>query len=84
LAVRIIYLHCERRSGSAGVANCPGLEPETKRPVGEAFGYEHFHDASQKDLDGFWSGDGDLKIARDKIIVSLVQWPVGIWMTQIE
>jgi DNA-binding winged helix-turn-helix (wHTH) protein/Tol biopolymer transport system component len=60
------------------------LEPETKRPLGEAFGYEHFHDASQKDLDGFWSGDGELSIARDKMIVSLVQWHVGIWMTQIE
>jgi Tol biopolymer transport system component/DNA-binding winged helix-turn-helix (wHTH) protein len=61
------------------------LDPATKRPVGEAFGYEHFHNASQKDLDGYWSGDGaDLSIARDKIIVSLVQWHVGIWMTQIE
>jgi eukaryotic-like serine/threonine-protein kinase len=50
------------------------LESATKRPVGEAFGYEHFHDASQKDLDGFWGGDGDLGIARDKIIFSLVQW----------
>jgi hypothetical protein len=28
--------------------------------------------------------DGDLSIARDKIIVSLVQWDVGIRMTQIE
>jgi DNA-binding winged helix-turn-helix (wHTH) protein/Tol biopolymer transport system component len=61
------------------------LEPATKRPAGEAFGYEHFHDASQKDLDGFWNGDSaDLSVARDKIIVSLVQWHVGIWMTQIE
>jgi Tol biopolymer transport system component len=60
------------------------LEPATKRPVGEAFGYEHFHDASQKDLDGFWGGDGGLSVGRDKIIVSLVQWHVGIWMTQIE
>jgi Tol biopolymer transport system component len=60
------------------------LEPATKRPLDKAFGYEHFHDASQKDLDGFWGGDGDLSIARDKIIVSLVQWDVGIWMTQIE
>jgi DNA-binding winged helix-turn-helix (wHTH) protein/Tol biopolymer transport system component len=61
------------------------LDPATKRPVGEAFGYEHFHDASQKDLDGFWSGDaGDLSVARDKIIVSLVQWHVGMWMTQFE
>jgi Tol biopolymer transport system component len=47
------------------------LEPATKRPVNEAFGYEYFRDASQKDLDGFWGGDGDLSIARDKIIVSL-------------
>jgi Tol biopolymer transport system component len=60
------------------------LDPATKRPIGEAFGYEHFHDASQKDLDGFWSSDGDLSVARDKIIVSLVQWHVGIWMTQIQ
>jgi eukaryotic-like serine/threonine-protein kinase len=60
------------------------LDPATKRPIGEAFGYEHFHDASQKNLDGFWSSDGDLSVARDKIIVSLVQWHVGIWMTQIQ
>jgi hypothetical protein len=52
------------------------LDPATKRPIGEAFGYEHFH--------GFWSSDGDLSVARDKIIVSLVQWHVGIWMTQIQ
>jgi hypothetical protein len=61
------------------------LDPATKRPIGEAFGFEHFHDASQKDLDGLWNGDGaDLSVARDKIIVSLVQWHVGIWMTQIQ
>jgi DNA-binding winged helix-turn-helix (wHTH) protein/Tol biopolymer transport system component len=61
------------------------LDPATKRPLGEAFGYEHFHDASQKDLDGYWNGDdADLSISRDKIIVSLVQWHVGIWMTQFE
>jgi hypothetical protein len=52
---------------------------------GEAFGYEHFHDASQKDLDGFRNGDDtDLSVGRDEIIVSLVQWQVVIWMTQIE
>jgi DNA-binding winged helix-turn-helix (wHTH) protein/Tol biopolymer transport system component len=60
------------------------LDPATKRPVGTAFGYEHFHDASQKDLDGFWSRDADLSVARDKLIVSLVQWHVGIWTTQIQ
>jgi len=60
------------------------LEPATKRPVGQAFGYEHFDNASQKYLDGFWGGDSELSVARDKIIVGLVQWHVGIWMTQIE
>jgi Tol biopolymer transport system component/DNA-binding winged helix-turn-helix (wHTH) protein len=61
------------------------LDPATKRPIGEAFGFEHFHDASQKDLDGYWNGDdADLSVARDKIIASLVQWHVGIWMTQIQ
>jgi DNA-binding winged helix-turn-helix (wHTH) protein/Tol biopolymer transport system component len=60
------------------------LDPLTKRPMGEAFGYEHFHDASQKDLDGYWGSDADLSVSRDKIIVSLVQWHVGIWMTQFE
>jgi len=53
--------------------------------VGEAVGYEHFHNSAQKDLAGFWNGDGaDLSVARDKIVVSLVQWHVGIWMTHIE
>jgi Tol biopolymer transport system component len=61
------------------------LAPETKRPVGEAVGYEHFHNSAQKDLAGFWNGgDAALSVARDKIVVSLVQWHVGIWMTQIE
>jgi hypothetical protein len=34
---------------------------------------------------GYGNGDdADLSVAREKIIVSLAQWHVGIWMTQIE
>jgi predicted aspartyl protease len=60
------------------------LDPVTRQPIGDAFGYEHFHDASQKSLDGYWGSDADLSVSRDKIIVSLVQWHVGVWMTQFE
>lgn len=61
------------------------LDLATKRPIGKAFGVQHFHDASQKDLDGYWNGDdSDLSVSRNKMLVNLVQWHVGIWMTRID
>ena len=65
------------------------LDPATKRPVGEPFGYEHFHNSAGRDAAAF-SGPvdyeifPDLSVARDKMLIELPQFRADIWMTQIQ
>jgi DNA-binding winged helix-turn-helix (wHTH) protein/Tol biopolymer transport system component len=65
------------------------LDPVTKRPVGEALAYEHFHNSPGRDAASFWGGWGgggfpDLSVARDKMFMELPQFRAEIWMTQTQ
>jgi len=65
------------------------LDPVTKRPVGEALAYEHFHNSPGRDAASFWGGWGgagfpDLSVARDKMLIELPQFRAEIWMTQMQ
>jgi len=69
------------------------LDPATKRPVGQPFGYEHFHNSSGRDAASYSRGWGiypdlstfpDLSVARDKMLIELPQFRADIWMTQIQ
>jgi Tol biopolymer transport system component/DNA-binding winged helix-turn-helix (wHTH) protein len=62
------------------------LHPVTKRPVGEALGYEHFHNSAGRDGATSWSREvfPDLSVARDKMFMELPQLRTEIWMTQIQ
>jgi Tol biopolymer transport system component/DNA-binding winged helix-turn-helix (wHTH) protein len=62
------------------------LDPVTKRPVGEALGYEHFHNSPGRDGATFWSDPvfPDLSVARDKMFMELPQFRTEIWMTQFQ
>jgi DNA-binding winged helix-turn-helix (wHTH) protein/Tol biopolymer transport system component len=64
------------------------LDPVTKRPVGEPFGYEHFHNSAGRDGVTFWGGGGgvfpDLSVARDKMLIALPQFRAEVWMTQFQ
>jgi WD40-like Beta Propeller Repeat len=64
------------------------LDPVTKRPVGEPFGYEHFHNSAGQDAVTFWGGGGgvfpDLSVARDKMLIELPQFRAEVWMTQFQ
>jgi dipeptidyl aminopeptidase/acylaminoacyl peptidase len=65
------------------------LDPVTKRPVGEALAYEHFHNSPGRDAASFWGGWGgggfpDLSVASDKMFMELPQFRAEIWMTQIQ
>ena len=65
------------------------LDPVTKRPVGEALAYEHFHNSPGRDAASFWGGWGgggfpDLSVARDKMFMELPQFRAEIWMTQMQ
>ena len=61
------------------------LDPATKRPVGGPLAYEHFHTSAQRDTGHFSSAlhESDLSVARDKILINLVQDRADIWMTQV-
>jgi hypothetical protein len=62
------------------------LDPETRRPVGDPLGYEHFHSSAQRDAEPFTSAalQTDLSVASDKMLINLIQWPAEIWLTQIQ
>jgi Tol biopolymer transport system component/DNA-binding winged helix-turn-helix (wHTH) protein len=61
------------------------LDPATKRPVGDPFAYEHFHNSAGRDVAAYPYIDklSDLSVARDKILINLPQLRTDIWMTQI-
>jgi DNA-binding winged helix-turn-helix (wHTH) protein/Tol biopolymer transport system component len=63
------------------------LDPMTKRPVGEPFAFEHFHNSAGRDAAAFWGssfGFPDLSVARDKILIELPQLRSDVWMTQVQ
>jgi Tol biopolymer transport system component/DNA-binding winged helix-turn-helix (wHTH) protein len=66
------------------------LDPMTKRPVGQPFAYEHFHNSAGRDAATFWGNGGsyfgfpDLSVARDKILFELPQFHTEVWMTQFQ
>jgi len=58
------------------------LDPKSKHPVGAPFAYEHFHDAAGRASAWFVNGS-DLSVARDKMLINLMQIHSDIWMTQM-
>jgi DNA-binding winged helix-turn-helix (wHTH) protein/Tol biopolymer transport system component len=60
------------------------LNPVTKRPVGQPFAVEHFHNsegAYAAMLDNQWFHD--LSVARDKVLINLPEVHADVWMTQV-
>jgi eukaryotic-like serine/threonine-protein kinase len=58
------------------------LDPKTKHPVGPPFAYEHFHNAAGR-ASAWFVGQSDLSVARDKMLIDLMQIHSDIWMTQM-
>jgi Tol biopolymer transport system component len=60
------------------------LDPVTKRPLGQPFAFEHFHNSAGH-WGRFYQIRSDLSVARDKILISLPQVHTGdIWITQLQ
>jgi WD40 repeat protein len=57
------------------------LDPERKRPVGEPFPFEHFHNSAQRGPGDRW--ETDLSVAKDKVLINLPQVRHDIWMTRV-
>ncbi len=58
------------------------LDPKTKHPVGPPFAYEHFHNAAGR-ASAWFVNQSDLSVARDKMLINLLQIHSDIWMTQM-
>ena len=58
------------------------LDPKSKHPVGPPFAYEHFHNAAGR-ASAWFVGWSDLSVARDKMLINLMQIHSDIWMTQM-
>jgi eukaryotic-like serine/threonine-protein kinase len=58
------------------------LDPKTKYPVGPPFTYEHFHNAAGR-ASAWFVGQSDLSVARDKMLIDLMEMHSDIWMTQM-
>jgi hypothetical protein len=58
------------------------LDAKTKHPLGPPFAYEHFHNAAGRDSAWFVS-ESDLSVARDKMLINLLQLHSDVWMTQL-
>ena len=68
------------------------LDPATKHPAGAPVAYEHFHNsmghdpAMERDPESlpYYQFKSDLSVARDKILINLLQIRTTIWMVQVE
>ena len=58
------------------------LDPKSKHPVGPPFAYEHFHNAAGR-ASAWFVGQSDLSVARDKMLIDLMQIHSDLWMTQM-
>jgi hypothetical protein len=57
------------------------LDPERKRPAGDPFPVEHFHNSAQRGTGDRW--DTDLSVAKDRMLINLPQVRHDIWMTRL-
>jgi hypothetical protein len=52
--------------------------------VGEPVAYEHFHNAAGKDAaDSTAVVNPNLSVSRDKMVISLPQFSINLWLAQI-
>jgi Tol biopolymer transport system component len=59
------------------------LDPHTKHPIGAAVAYEHFHNSAGHD--GIFAQRSlYLSVARDKILINLLQARSELWITKME
>jgi Tol biopolymer transport system component len=59
------------------------LNPVTKRPLGQPFAYEHFHNASGRSAPVYSPSLYDLSVAGDKMVINLPQVLSDVWMTDV-
>jgi Tol biopolymer transport system component len=59
------------------------LNPVTKRPVGQPFAYEHFHNASGRSAPMYQPWMSDLSVAREKMVINLPQVQSDMWVADM-
>ena len=60
------------------------LNTVTKRPVGQPFAYEHFHNASGLSAPMYQPWLSDLSVAREKTVINLPQVQVDMWVADMK
>ena len=60
------------------------LNPVTKRPLGQPFAYEHFHNASGRSAPVYQPWMSDLSVASDKMVINLPQVQSDVWLTDMK
>ncbi len=76
-----LYFFCERDGFRCFWAQ--RLDPATRRPVGAAFGVQHFHQARRSLLPFAEVRAIGLSLGRDKLVFSMAERTGNIWMAEL-